>query len=584
MLLITDSALDEIASGIFTHQPERGGALMGAPGRPVITEFILDSKAATTPASYQPSRNLTKAIRAAERRGLEHKGILHSHPGGLRTPSGQDLVAFADSLEINPHLSEYIVPIANHGVRATEAHHVAVNDDALTFWVAQLSRRGDVECFPRTTSILPIGALADAVAAAIEGSVVDAPLWVALDEREMIAVQIETKQGQLRLHVPDSYPISAPVLLIDSDHKVDEITVPWTLADEPIPQVVAAIDAWRARNASPATDTNAAEREPVARGAIDPTAALTERSVGLLPADLAKRSALVIGAGSVGSWLCDGLVRSGVGALTVVDHDVVEAHNLGRTCYRWDQVGRPKAAALTEHLRAINPAVELSATPKMVEPGSGRWLRQKCAEADLVIAATDDPVAQRQINLLARGADRPSLFVGIYDGASGGEIVISSPSRTACYQCATSVRHSQNAGGTAVHRPTDYGTGRLEGAVGLHADIGHVTSAALKIALSLLSVGSESSLGDFVDGAIDQDASYLVMGMEPSYWFFDEVFAQTAGQYAYQSIWMTPEPNPTCPVCGIHAGDGDDGSKALDITRPDPAVVTDAIDKSGSPT
>ena len=47
-------------------------------------------------------------------------------------------------------------------------------------------------------------------------------------------------------------------------------------------------------------------------------------------ARLAAATVLVVGAGATGSALAEGLARAGVGALRVVDRDLVEASNLAR--------------------------------------------------------------------------------------------------------------------------------------------------------------------------------------------------------------------------------------------------------------
>jgi hypothetical protein len=60
----------------------------------------------------------------------------------------------------------------------------------------------------------------------------------------------------------------------------------------------------------------------------------------------------------------------------------------------------------------------------------------------------------------------------------------------------------------------------------------------------------DGSLESFARSAVERQATYVVMSMEPEYWFFEQVFAATPGQFSHQSIWMTPESDPACPVCG----------------------------------
>src|SRR5207244_1553232 len=64
----------------------------------------------------------------------------------------------------------------------------------------------------------------------------------------------------------------------------------------------------------------------------------------------------VIGVGGVGSWTVEGLARSGIGALTLVDLDDVCVTNVNRQLPALDgQIGRPKVAVLAERVRMINP-------------------------------------------------------------------------------------------------------------------------------------------------------------------------------------------------------------------------------------
>ena len=64
----------------------------------------------------------------------------------------------------------------------------------------------------------------------------------------------------------------------------------------------------------------------------------------------------VVGVGGVGSWVVEGLARSGVGALTLVDLDDVCVTNVNRQLPALDgQIGRPKVSVLAERVQLINP-------------------------------------------------------------------------------------------------------------------------------------------------------------------------------------------------------------------------------------
>lgn len=58
-----------------------------------------------------------------------------------------------------------------------------------------------------------------------------------------------------------------------------------------------------------------------------------------------------IGAGGLIGQVAPALVRKGIGALTILDDDIVEVSNLNRQRFCLADVGRPKAIALVQNLR-----------------------------------------------------------------------------------------------------------------------------------------------------------------------------------------------------------------------------------------
>lgn len=73
----------------------------------------------------------------------------------------------------------------------------------------------------------------------------------------------------------------------------------------------------------------------------------------------------VVGVGGVGSWTVEGLARSGVGALTLIDLDDVCVTNVNRQLPALDgQIGRPKITVLAERVRLINPACRVTELPE----------------------------------------------------------------------------------------------------------------------------------------------------------------------------------------------------------------------------
>lgn len=284
---------------------------------------------------------------------------------------------------------------------------------------------------------------------------------------------------------------------------------------------------------------------------IDPEAALHARSGGLLSNELTQKHVLIVGLGSGGSYVAEQLVRAGVGELTLIDPDTVEPANLSRTTYSWDDVGRSKTLSLASRLRLIRPDLKIhSHTGTLGSLDSGDLLR-RARESDLMLALTDDPQAQSLLNQASYLSSTPAVFAALYAGAKGGEVILCIPDRTPCYRCATGgVRDMIGAAGDG-NRDIDYGTGRLVAETALGVDIHHLDTATVKLSLSLLLHNVPgASLGDFAEGALRNGWSYLCLSMAPDYWFFPQVFGETSGQYAYQGVWLTPVPDPECPVCG----------------------------------
>jgi tRNA A37 threonylcarbamoyladenosine dehydratase len=81
-----------------------------------------------------------------------------------------------------------------------------------------------------------------------------------------------------------------------------------------------------------------------------------------------KDSTVVLaGAGAVGGYVLEGLVRAGVGHIRVVDGDVFSASNMNRQILAtMDTIGRNKADVAVERARSINPDIDIEAVNILV--------------------------------------------------------------------------------------------------------------------------------------------------------------------------------------------------------------------------
>lgn len=75
---------------------------------------------------------------------------------------------------------------------------------------------------------------------------------------------------------------------------------------------------------------------------------------------LARSHVILFGLGGVGSYTAECLARSGIGELTIVDSDTVAVSNINRQLEALTStVGLPKAQAVAQRLRDINPEIRL---------------------------------------------------------------------------------------------------------------------------------------------------------------------------------------------------------------------------------
>ena len=106
--------------------------------------------------------------------------------------------------------------------------------------------------------------------------------------------------------------------------------------------------------------------------------------------------ALVVGAGGLGSPVSLYLAASGVGRITLCDHDKVDLTNLQRQIVHHTQcIGQPKVASARQTLGRINPEVHVEAIQERV---GGERLDELTGGADVVIDATDNFATRHAIN------------------------------------------------------------------------------------------------------------------------------------------------------------------------------------------
>lgn len=540
-IAFTDGVMTAIYKRLAAVAPERGGALLAVGG--LVHLLVEDDVGDYSGASWDISTELSETVGALEEAGHGTlAGTVHTHPAGVSDPSGTDVVTMREALEINPHLDALIIAVVTEGSPRTydmpvgEHHRMSVH---------LLRRSGSSESVLIRVRATMVPLIDDLSHAGLPvGSATDVSTWrhtgdpkanndarpslpkaVTVSGRIRLAVAVPADRAAALFMDPD-YPIVGP-LAVAVDH--DEGRIP-TLTALPSP--------WDP--VSPA----APQLAGLARAAAGSRMKEATARVWPLVGSLADRRVLLAGAGSVGSRIADDLVRCGVGALIIIDPDVVEASNLARTTYIAADIGTSKPDALATRLRAIDPAVVVEGHCERL---GSLDLATMTKQADLVVAATDDMAEQALLAHHAYAAGTPLVACALYRQAAAGEVVISVPAAsTPCWSC------SVGGASTGVYRPDqDYGLGgRLAGEAALGPSIHLVAGVASSIAVGLLA-GPDSPAGAPLRRLLAERRTLGLIASTPGWEFFPQVFAGLqASQHAPQSIFVRVVGAEDCPVCG----------------------------------
>ncbi|WP_458106255.1 ThiF family adenylyltransferase [Bacillus sp. PK5-004] len=148
---------------------------------------------------------------------------------------------------------------------------------------------------------------------------------------------------------------------------------------------------------------------------------------------LAESHVLIVGAGALGTASAEGLVRSGIGTLTIVDRDYVEFSNLQRQQLYTEHDANahvPKAAAAKKRLEQINHEVTIHA---LIEDAGAELLRPLFQRADIVIDATDNFETRMVMNDLSLETKTPWIYGACV--SSQGMYMTILPDKTPCLSC-----------------------------------------------------------------------------------------------------------------------------------------------------
>lgn len=145
-----------------------------------------------------------------------------------------------------------------------------------------------------------------------------------------------------------------------------------------------------------------------------------------------KAHVVCIGAGGLISHIAPTLVRKGIGALTILDDDVVEPSNLNRQRFYQKDIGQNKAIGLVENL--VGECVHtttLTAYPVLLEDAIDSGIELSC---DVAICGVDNNPARIAASEYFRSLEIPVIFTAVSADADHGYVFVQAAA-SACFGC-----------------------------------------------------------------------------------------------------------------------------------------------------
>ena len=126
----------------------------------------------------------------------------------------------------------------------------------------------------------------------------------------------------------------------------------------------------------------------------------------------------VIGVGGVGSWAVEGLSRSAIGKITMIDLDHLSESNVNRQLHALtDTLGKSKVDALAERIAQINPYCVVTRIEEFIDPDNVATLIP-AGQFDYVIDAIDNTRAKTALVVHCRANHIPLVTIG----SAGGQV------------------------------------------------------------------------------------------------------------------------------------------------------------------
>ncbi len=124
--------------------------------------------------------------------------------------------------------------------------------------------------------------------------------------------------------------------------------------------------------------------------------------------ELSKKRVAVFGVGGVGGYVCEALIRSGIGAFDLCDNDTVAVSNINRQIIATtSSVGKYKVDVMKERMLDINPEVDVRVHKCFFLPENADSFPFE--EYDYVVDAVDTVTAKIELIMRAKEKNIPVI-------------------------------------------------------------------------------------------------------------------------------------------------------------------------------
>lgn len=268
----------------------------------------------------------------------------------------------------------------------------------------------------------------------------------------------------------------------------DETRLPGRRTDE-FERTSIAIDRTEDGKLHPFVFLSSGEIYPARIRQYDMTVNLFSRNSGLLESSvMLDKTAVLIGCGSVGSFVAMELARSGVGRFVLIDTDTLEVHNICRHQCGFDDLGRYKVDAVRDKIWNINPLAEVVTFRAPVERVPYDQLAPYLGRNTVIVGGGDNRASADAGCKLACKTDSSFVATCCWNRAFAGEVFYwQSGHGLSCYECALGgLIDADRPDAHSHYFGDDEDATKTSFEPGVAIDIDFVTVIALKLILDLL--------------------------------------------------------------------------------------------------